>query len=89
LLVLRPRKPGYSAFYKDAYIHFPESLHVGGVEGFFDFLAAEMPRFERTMHNLGNSLIEFDGPDTAYVETYLNAVHLGSERHHWKNETDK
>jgi hypothetical protein len=41
------------------------------------------------MHNLGNSLIEFDGPDTAYVETYLNAVHLGSERHHWKNETDK
>jgi hypothetical protein len=77
------------AFHKDAYIHFPESLHVGGVEGFFDFLAAEMPRFERTMHNLGNSLIEFDGPDTAYVETYLNADHQGSERHHWKNETVK
>lgn len=77
------------AFHADAYIHFPESLHVGGAEGFFQFLTAEMPRFERTMHFLGNSLIEFDGPDTAYVETYLQADHQGSERHHWKNETVK
>ena len=74
------------AFHKDAYIHFPKSLHVGGVEGFFEFLAAEMPRFTRTMHFLGNSLIEFDGPATAHVETYLNADHQGSERHHWKGD---
>ena len=77
------------AFHQDAWIDFPESLHIGGVEGFFDFLTQEMPRFERTMHFLGNSLIDFDGPDTAYVETYLQADHQGSERHHWKNQTVK
>lgn len=77
------------AFHPDASIHFPESLHVGGVEGFFGFLTEEMPRFVRTMHFLGNSLIEFDGPRTAYVETYLQADHQGSERHHWKNRTVK
>jgi len=77
------------AFHQDAYIHFPESLHVGGVEGFFDFLAEEMPRFVRTMHFLGNSLIDFDGPHIAFVETYLEADHQGSERHHWRNQTVK
>ncbi len=77
------------AFHKDAWIEFPKSLHIGSVEGFFEFLTAEMPRFVRTMHFLGNSLIEFDGPDTAYVETYLEADHQGSERHHWKNKTVK
>jgi SnoaL-like domain len=74
------------AFHADAWVQFPESLHVGSVDGFVDFLAAEMPRFVRTMHNLGNSLIEFDGPTTAHVETYLNADHQGSERHHWKGD---
>jgi hypothetical protein len=68
------------AFHTDAWVQFPESLHVGSVDGFVDFLAAEMPRFVRTMHNLGNSLIEFDGPTTAHVETYLNADHQGSNR---------
>ncbi len=75
-----------SAFHQDAWIDFPESLHIGDVEGFFDFLSAEMPRFDKTMHFLGNSLIDFDGPRTAHVETYLNADHQGSERHHWKGE---
>ena len=74
------------AFHQDAYIHFPESLHVGGVDGFFDFLTAEMPRFVRAMHFLGNSLIEFDGPTIAHVETYLEADHQGSEQHHWKGD---
>lgn len=77
------------AFHPDAYIHFPESLHVGSADGFFDFLAAEMPRFVKTMHFLGNSLVEFDGPHMAYVETYLNADHQGSERHHWTNQNVK
>src|SRR5258707_14677903 len=36
------------------------------------------------MHLLGNSLIEFDGPNIAHVETYLNAYHQASEMHHWK-----
>lgn len=74
------------AFHQDAYIHFPESLHVGGVDGFFDFLTAEMPRFVRTMHFLGNSLIEVDGPTIAHVETYLEADHQRSEQHHWKGD---
>jgi len=77
------------AFHPDAYIHFPASLHVGSADGFFDFLAAEMPRFVRTMHLLGNSLVEFDGPRMAYVETYLSADHQGSDRHHWKNQNVK
>jgi SnoaL-like domain len=74
------------AFHDDAWIQFPESLHRGSVDGFVEFLSGEMPRFVRTMHNLGNSLIEFDGPDTAHVETYLNADHQGSDLHHWKGE---
>ena len=77
------------AFHQDAWVQFPESLHVGSVDGFVDFLSAEMPRFVRTMHSLSNSLIDFDGPETAHVETYLQADHQGSERHHWKGETVK
>ena len=71
------------AFHKDAWIQFPKSLHIGTAEGFFEFLTAEMPRFVRTQHFLGNSLIEFDGPNVAYVETYLHADHQGSDKHHW------
>lgn len=78
-----------SAFHPDADIQFPDSLHKGSVDGFLEFLSNEMPRFVRTMHFLGNSLIEFDGPEVAYVETYLNADHQGSDRHHWKNSTVK
>ncbi|MFJ6852659.1 nuclear transport factor 2 family protein [Streptomyces sp. NPDC091271] len=77
------------AFHPDAWIQFPESLHVGPVDGFVEFLAGEMPRFVRTMHFLGNSLVEFDGPDAAHVETYFQADHQGSEKHQWKGETVK
>ena len=78
-----------SAFHKDAWIDFPASLHVGSVDGFLDFLSGEMPRFVRTMHFLGNSLIEFDGPNLAHVETYLNADHQGSQVHQWAGEQVK
>ena len=71
------------AFHDDAFVQFPESLHRGSVDGFLQFLTGEMPRFVRTMHNLGNSLIDFDGPDTAHVETYLNADHQGTAEHQW------
>ena len=74
------------AFHPDAWVQFPASLHIGPVEGFVEFLTAEMPRFVRTMHSLTNSLIEFDGPDVAHVETYLNADHQGSDEHHWKGD---
>ncbi|MFG3133212.1 nuclear transport factor 2 family protein [Streptomyces tendae] len=77
------------AFHDDAYVQFPESLHIGPVEGFVEFLTGEMPRFVRTMHLLGNSLIEFDGPEVAHVETYLQADHQGSDEHHWKGEQVK
>jgi hypothetical protein len=78
-----------SAFHPDAWVQFPESLHVGSVDGFVEFLSGEMLRFVRTMHFLGNSLIEFDGPNVAHVETYLNADHQGSETHQWKGENVK
>ena len=75
-----------SAFHEDAWIDFPESLHVGGAEGFFEFLTAEMPRFVKTMHLIANSKIDFDGPHIAHVETYLNADHFGSDKHQWAGQ---
>jgi SnoaL-like domain len=77
------------AFHPDAWVDFPASLHVGSVDGFVDFLTGEMPRFVRTMHLLGNSLVECDGPNIAHVETYLNADHQGTEVHQWANENVK
>lgn len=74
------------AFHADAWVQFPESLHRGSVDGFVEFLSAEMPRFVRTMHLLGNSLVEFDGPTVAHVETYLQADHQASDRHHWNGD---
>ncbi len=74
------------AFHDDAWVQFPESLHTGSLDGFVQFLSDEMPRFVRTMHFLGNSLIEFDGPTVAHVETYLQADHQASDRHHWKGD---
>jgi hypothetical protein len=75
-----------SVFHEDAWIRFPESLHVGPIDGLIEFAVAELPRFIRTMHFIENSLIDFDGPTVAHVETYLSATHQGSELHHWKNE---
>jgi hypothetical protein len=76
-------------FFPDAWVQFPASLHQGSVDGFVEFLTGEMPRFVRTMHFLGNSLIEFDGPNIAHVETYLTADHQGTEVHQWANQTVK
>ena len=73
-----------SAFHKGAQIQFPKSLHQGDAEGFFEFLRKELVRFQRTRHAITNTLIEFDGPEIAYVETYLHADHQGTEQHHWK-----
>lgn len=72
-----------SAFHPDAYVRFPSSLHDGPVDGFVAFLTGEMPRFIRTTHSLLNTFIQFDGPETAHVETYLQADHQGSEVHQW------
>ena len=73
-----------SAFHEDAFIQFPESLHQGSLDGFIAFGTAEFQRFLRTRHAITNMQIDFDGPRTAYVETYLHADHQGTEAHHWK-----
>lgn len=52
----------------------------GGVEEFIDYVQQGLPRFERTMHFIGNVLIEPDG-DIARVESYIVAYHhLGASR---------
>ena len=46
----------------------------GGVEDFIAFVQQGLPRFERTMHFIGNALIEPVG-DLARVESYIVAHH--------------
>lgn len=46
----------------------------GGVEDFVAYVQKGLPRFERTMHFIGNLLVEPDG-DTARVESYIVAYH--------------
>jgi len=72
-----------SVFHEDAHIQFPESLHQGSLDGFITFGTNEFKRFHRTRHAITNTLIEFDGSNVAYVDTYLHADHQGTEAHHW------
>ena len=46
----------------------------GDVYGFIDYIKAGLPRFEQTMHMIGNILIELDG-DVARSEAYTLAFH--------------
>jgi 3-phenylpropionate/cinnamic acid dioxygenase small subunit len=46
----------------------------GSVDGFIDYVSHTLTRFERTMHNLGNIIIERDG-DIARSEAYAVAYH--------------
>lgn len=46
----------------------------GGVEDFIAYVQRGLPRFERTMHFIGNLLVEPDG-DRARVESYAVAYH--------------
>jgi 3-phenylpropionate/cinnamic acid dioxygenase small subunit len=46
----------------------------GEIDGFVAWLQAELPRYESTMHLVGNALIEIDG-DHAHVESYCVAYH--------------
>jgi ketosteroid isomerase-like protein len=47
----------------------------GGPEEFADFAIAALAPMEATHHLLGQALIEFEGPDTAFGETYFQAHH--------------
>jgi hypothetical protein len=43
----------------------------GGMDGFFVWLDKRLAGVDNSMHLLGNCLIEFAGPDFAFVETYF------------------
>jgi hypothetical protein len=47
----------------------------GEIDGFVAWLAEEMPRYEATMHLMGNVLIGFADQLTAHVESYCVAYH--------------
>jgi len=52
----------------------------GGIDGLVDWVSRRHAHIEQSMHFLGNCLIEFDGPDTALVETYYAAyLRLGPD----------
>jgi len=50
--------------------------YIGGVDGFIEFVAPALQRFDRTNHFLGNILIDVDLPNgAARAETYAVAYH--------------
>ena len=49
----------------------------GTVDAYLEWVAPLLAKYETTMHFLGNQLVEFDGPDVAWVETYGISVHRG------------
>jgi ketosteroid isomerase-like protein len=53
--------------------------YKGGVDGFIEHCQAGLSRYERTMHFIGNLLIEVDG-DQAKSEAYTIAYHRLSPR---------
>ena len=59
----------------------PEALddhgdYIGGVDGFLDYAQSTLRRFERTMHFLGNILVDVELPaDFARSEAYAIAYH--------------
>lgn len=48
--------------------------YSGGIDGFIDWIAAGLPRFESTTHFTGNQLVEVTG-DTAWAEHYALVTH--------------
>jgi hypothetical protein len=54
----------------------------GGIDGLIEWVGRRHAHIEQSMHFLGNCLIEFNGPDTALVETYYAAyLRLGPTAH--------
>ncbi len=48
--------------------------YQGSIAGFIDYLRAELPRYEQTMHVVANVLIELEG-ECAWSEAYTIAHH--------------
>jgi ketosteroid isomerase-like protein len=66
-----------SCYHDDAVDH--HGIFDGGVEGFIEFGQGFLPSWtERTMHSIGNCLIELDG-DFAFAETYIVGYHRLAE----------
>jgi hypothetical protein len=61
-----------SCYHDDAYdMH---GSYEGAVDGFIEHVSTNLPQWERTMHFIGNQLIELDG-DVARCESYCVSYH--------------
>lgn len=58
-----------SGYHPDAYDAHGD--YRGGIDGFIEWLDKRFAGVDNSMHFLGQSLIEFKGPDLALVETYF------------------
>lgn len=58
-----------SAYHPDA--HDAHGDYSGGIDGFIEWVERRLADADNSMHFLGQSLIEFAGPDLAMAETYF------------------
>lgn len=58
-----------STYHPDAYDQHGE--YRGGIDGLIEWLDKRFTGVDNSMHFLGNCLIEFAGPNHAFVETYF------------------
>jgi len=72
-----------ASFFEDATVDYG-AFYAGGLDGFIE--AAESPAalagYARTMHFVGNMLIDVDG-DLANTETYVIGHHTTKPEHEW------
>lgn len=63
-----------SAYHVDAYDDHVE--YKGDIDGLVEWVKERFAGVDNSMHFLGNSLVEFAGPDVALVETYFASRRL-------------
>ena len=63
-----------STYHPDAYDAHGD--YKGGIDGLIEWLDRRFAGVDNSMHFLGNCLIEFVGPDHAFVETYFASRRL-------------
>lgn len=56
-----------SAYHRDAYDDHVD--YQGDVEGFLEWVEGRFAPFVNSMHHIGQSFVEFAGPDVAFAET--------------------
>ena len=64
-----------SCYHPDA--HDEHGSFSGTVDEYLEWVGALLAKYDATMHFVGNQLVEFDGADAAWVETYGISVHRG------------